>query len=292
MKKFTTSQKKLKSFLTNKTIFITGSAGSIGSAIAKRALLHSPKKLILIDNNETDLFRITEETKATPLLLDITNKESAEKAFQIYKPEIVIHTAAYKHVAMLEKYPLEAIKNNIGGGLTIMGLAVRYKVNKFVFVSTDKAVNPTSVMGGTKYICEEIALLLNEVSKTKFIITRFGNVLASRGSVVEIFNKQIAANQPLTITDSLMKRFTMGIYEAANLVLEAANQGKGGEKFIFDMGEPVFIVDLAKLLIKLSGKDLDITIIGKNKGEKIYEELFTAEEKQKAIKKGKLFIIK
>lgn len=274
-----------KSFIKNKIVLLTGAAGSIGRALAKRILEGKPKTLLLLDNNESDLFNLLLTLKGDnvlPVLCSICDDE-IEEVFRQWRPHLVINSAAYKHVVMLEKAPLQAIKINIGGTLNLIRAAIKYKTKKFVQISTDKAVRPTSIMGETKKICEQICQLL--LTSTEFVTVRFGNVLASRGSVVEIFKNQIKEGKPLTVTDKQMKRFTMGIFDAADLVLKAAELGKGGESFTFDMGSQVSVDELARLMIRLSGKDLTINYIGANKGEKYEEALY--DEKTEELKKTK-----
>lgn len=296
MTKYNMSSKQSDGFLHNKICLITGAAGSIGSALARKIIIQNPRKLILLDNNESDLFNRWEEIKkAEPIVADIRDELTIDMLFEKWKPEYVFHAAAYKHVVMMEKYPLEAIKTNIGGTQNIVQSSIKYGIKKFIFISTDKAVNPESVMGLSKNIGEHLCEFLDYFRKytdTRFIIVRFGNVLASRGSVVEIFKQQIRENKPLTITDKKMKRFVMGIPEAAELVLKAAQLGRGGERFIFDMGKQMYVEDLAKMMIRLSGKDIPLQYIGRKQGEKFEEQLMTKVEKKNAIKRGHLYVIK
>lgn len=245
--------------------------------------------MYILDNNESDLFNLHEEIGGTLLLGDIRDKRLIHYFFDKYRFHIVLHCAAYKHVSILQHYPQEAIKNNILGTLNLIWASHKYKVEKFVFISTDKAVKPSCVMGETKKVCEELCYFANTFSKTKFIIVRFGNVLASRGSVVEIFKKQIEKESDLTVTDKKMKRYTMGIYEAAELILDALNRSSG--TYILDMGEEIYIDDLARFMIKLSGKDLKIQYIGKKKGEKYFEELYDPKEEKIQRVNKKLFKI-
>jgi FlaA1/EpsC-like NDP-sugar epimerase len=282
---------KIQNGLTGKTILVTGGAGSIGSEIARQIIRFNTKQLILVDQAETPSFYLGEELKnKLPgckfriIIGDVTRSEYMEEIFRKYKPEIVFHAAAYKHVPIMELHPHEAFRVNVGGTKTISELAIKYKVEKFVMISSDKAVNPTNVMGATKKICE---LLVHSLSrrkgiKTQFITTRFGNVLGSNGSVIPLFNKQIADGGPVTITDPEITRFFMTIPEACQLVLEAGFMGNGGEIYVFDMGEPVKVLDVAINLIRLSGlepyKDIKIKYIGLRPGEKLYEELFAEDE--------------
>ena len=247
-----------------------------------------------MDNNETGLFDIYEEVKSEcktePIIGDIRDREKVENIFKIYKPDIVFHGAAMKHIIMCEKWPLEAYKINILGTINVSDMAQKYGVKKFIFISSDKAANPVSVMGKTKKKGEEICLKAN--NKTKFIVVRFGNVMASRGSLLEIWKKQIKENKPLTITDKRMQRYFMGLYEAVDLILKASHFGKGGEIFILDMKDEVLIEDLAKIMIKISGKDLGVVYIEKGQGEKLKEILMTPQERKRSKKINGMWIIK
>lgn len=281
----------LLSQLAGKRIFITGAAGSIGSEIARQAALYHPQQLVLIDQAESPLFEIERELASLPLgqnkvsvfVADICNRARMSNLLQEFKPEIIFHAAAYKHVPMMESNPSEAVMTNILGTRALADLAVKAGVSKFVMVSTDKAVNPTNVMGCSKRIAEIYVQALNnelESSGTKhtaFVTTRFGNVLGSNGSVIPVFKKQIAAGGPVTVTHPDITRYFMTIPEACRLVLEAGVMGQGGEIFLFDMGKPVRIYDLAKKMIFLSGleltKDIDIVFTGLREGEKLFEEL-------------------
>jgi len=275
--------------LTNKTVLVTGAAGSIGSEIVRQVIQFNPKKIILLDQAESPLYDMEMELKDTfnslsyeIVIGDIRNTERLENVFKTFQPEIVFHAAAYKHVPMMENNPSESILTNVLGTKNCADLAVKYNVEKFVMVSTDKAVNPTNVMGASKRIAEIYTQSLGKTVKTKFITTRFGNVLGSNGSVIPRFRQQIENGGPVTITHPEITRFFMTIPEACQLVLEAGTSGKGGEIFIFDMGESVKIIDLAKKMIKLSGltldKDIKITFTGLRPGEKLYEELLANEE--------------
>ena len=282
---------KIQNGLIGKTILVTGGAGSIGSEIARQLTRFNIKQLILVDQAETPSFYLNEELKIKMpgcnfriIIGDITRAEYMEGIFRKYKPEIVFHAAAYKHVPIMETHPHEALRVNVGGTKIISELAIKYKAEKFVMISSDKAVNPTNVMGATKKICELLvhALSHREGIKKQFITTRFGNVLGSNGSVIPLFNKQIAEGGPVTLTHPEITRFFMTIPEACQLVLEAGFMGNGGEIYVFDMGEPVKVLDVALNLIRLSGfephKDIKIKYIGLRPGEKLYEELFSENE--------------
>ncbi|WP_452221570.1 polysaccharide biosynthesis protein [Lacinutrix salivirga] len=282
--------------LFNKTVLVTGGAGSIGSEIARQIGNYKAKKIIILDQAETPLYQIRSEILGLYpgldfefVIADVSNYDKLDKVFNHYKPEVVYHAAAYKHVPLMENNPSEAILVNVLGSKNLADLSLKYDVDKFVMVSTDKAVNPSNVMGASKRIAEMYVQSLHFFSKqsanlkTNFITTRFGNVLGSNGSVVPLFKKQIEAGGPLTITHPDIIRYFMTIPEACQLVLEAASMGKGGEIFIFDMGKAVKIIDLAKKIIKLAGyipyKDIDIKIIGLRPGEKLYEELLNDKSK-------------
>ena len=280
--------------LRDKKIMITGSAGSIGSEMVRQIAIYKPAELILIDQAETPQHNIRlmmqfewPDIKAHTIVASISNYERMEKIFQTYKPDYVFHAAAYKHVPMMENNPSESIQNNVWGTKVIADLSVKYGVKKFVMVSTDKAVNPTNVMGCSKRICEIYCQSLNKMINehadgkpaTQFVTTRFGNVLGSNGSVIPLFEKQIKASGPVTVTDPNIIRFFMLIPEACKLVLEAGTHGSGGEIFVFDMGKPVRIADLAKRMIKLSGaKNIEIKYTGLRAGEKLYEEVLSTTE--------------
>ncbi len=277
--------------LENKTILVTGAAGSIGSEIVRQLLKFPVRKILLIDIAESPLYDLQQELLLSHydvpfevILADATNEQRMEKVFNEHNPHIVFNAAAYKHVPMLEKYPYEAIRVNIGATKVMANLAVKYKAQKFVMVSTDKAVNPTNVMGASKRICEiYIQSMAQQKSiNTSFITTRFGNVLGSNGSVVPLFKKQIERGGPVTVTHKEITRYFMTIPEACQLVLEAGFMGEGGEIFVFDMGEPVKIIDLAKEMIRLAGlkvdEDIEIKYTGLRPGEKLYEELLASKE--------------
>lgn len=280
--------------LRGKKIMITGSAGSIGSEMVRQIAIYKPAELILIDQAETPQHNIRlmmhfewPNITAHTIVASIANADRMDKIFQTYKPDYVFHAAAYKHVPMMENNPSESIQNNVWGTKVIADLSVKYGVKKFVMISTDKAVNPTNVMGCSKRICEIYCQSLNKMINeqangkpvTQFVTTRFGNVLGSNGSVIPLFEKQIKAGGPVTVTDPKIIRFFMLIPEACKLVLEAGTHGSGGEIFVFDMGKPVKIADLAKRMIKLSGaKNVEIKYTGLRAGEKLYEEVLSTTE--------------
>jgi FlaA1/EpsC-like NDP-sugar epimerase len=280
---------KIKSEIADRTILVTGAAGSIGSEICRQIIQYQPRKIILADQAESPLFDIENELlikfkSVSSYIADISDFDRIEEIFKTHRPDIVFHAAAYKHVPLMELHPYEAIKTNLIGTKTIVDNAIKYNCKKFVFVSTDKAVNPTNVMGATKRASELYVQLMNENPEvmTKFITTRFGNVLGSNGSVIPIFKNQIESGGPIKVTHPDITRFFMTIPEACQLVLEAGSYGVGGEIFLFDMGEPVKIIDLAKKMIQLygleEGKDIDIEISGLRPGEKLYEELLADKE--------------
>ncbi|MDG1730891.1 MAG: nucleoside-diphosphate sugar epimerase/dehydratase [Algibacter sp.] len=284
------------------TVLVTGAAGSIGSELVNQLSNFDVKHLILVDQAESALYDVQQDLKRdgkhnyTAIVADIRDGLRIDTIFQTYKPTMVFHAAAYKHVPLMEKAPYEAIKINVNGTKLLADTASRYNVKKFVFVSTDKAVNPTSVMGATKRMAEMYISCLQKESKTKFITTRFGNVLGSNGSVIPLFKKQIESGNALTLTHKDITRYFMTIPEASQLVLEAGTMGKGGEIFIFDMGESVKIYDLAKNMIKLSGlrypEDIDIKITGLRPGEKLYEELLANGENTLSTYHKKILISK
>ena len=273
----------------DKTVLVTGGGGSIGSELCRQLVSHKPKCLVIFDIYENNAYDIQQELKikypdanVVTLIGSIRNTSRLESVFEQYKPDIVYHAAAHKHVPLMEVSPNEAIKNNVVGTWNVAKMADKYGVKKFVMISTDKAVNPTNVMGATKRICEMIIQSFNEKSKTDFVAVRFGNVLGSNGSVIPLFKRQIEAGGPVTVTHPDIIRYFMTIPEAVSLVLQAGAYAKGGEIFILDMGEPVKIDDLAKNLIRLSGYtlgvDMEIKYTGLRPGEKLYEELLMNEE--------------
>jgi len=294
---------RIEQGLKKKTILVTGAAGSIGSEIVRQLTKYNYKQLVLVDQAETPSFYLDNELKDKfsacrydLIIGDVTNELKMDHIFRKYRPEIVFHAAAYKHVPMMEANPHEAFRVNVGGTKIISELAIKYKAEKFVMISSDKAVNPTNVMGATKKVCELLVQAQSRRSetKTKFVTTRFGNVLGSNGSVIPLFKKQIAEGGPVTITDPEITRFFMTIPEACQLVLEAGFMGNGGEIFIFDMGNPIKILDIAIKLIQLSGlepyEDIEIKFTGLRPGEKLFEELFSENEQQLPTHNPKLSI--
>ena len=280
---------KIQGQIKGKTMLVTGAAGSIGSESVRQLIKFEPRNIVLFDQAETPMYDIEMELRdtcsasnITIVISDITDHQRVEEVFNEFKPEIVYHAAAYKHVPMMENNPVEAVRNNVIGTRLIADMAVKYGVKRFVMVSTDTAVTPTNVMGASKRIAEIYTQSLNGKSATLFITTRFGNVLGSNGSVIPRFKKQIEEGGPITVTHPQITRYFMTIPEACQLVLEAGASGKGGEIFIFDMGKSVKIVDLAKKMIKLSGlelgKDIQITYTGLRPGEKLYEEVLSSAE--------------
>lgn len=294
--------------IKGKTVLVTGAAGSIGSELARQILPFHPQQLILVDQAETPLYEIDLEianqhrfSNYEIVIGDIRNEERMRKVFKTFQPDLVFHAAAYKHVPLMENNPSESILTNIYGTKLVADLAVEYNVEKFVFISTDKAVNPTNIMGASKRVAETYVQSLNNYIKkhgkvTRFITTRFGNVLGSNGSVIPLFKKQIEDGGPVTVTHAEMTRFFMTIPEACLLVLEAGAMGRGGEIFVFDMGQSIRILDLAKKMIQLSGlelgKDIHIVFTGLRPGEKLHEELLTASEETKKTHNKKIMIAK
>lgn len=291
--------------LKNKNIMVTGGAGSIGSEIIRQIVWFSPKSITIIDQGESALYDLQMQLKGilknfeiNYIVADVTDNFRIRKIFEIYKPDIIFHASAYKHVPLMEDNPYEALRTNVGGTINMADLATEFKIEKFVMVSTDKAVNPTNVMGATKRLCEIYTQSLTVLgqSKTQYITTRFGNVLGSNGSVIPLFEKQIEAGGPVTITHKDIIRYFMTIPEACQLVLEAGFMGHGGEIFLFDMGEPVRILDLAKKMIALSGfvpnKDIKIVETGLRPGEKLYEELLASKEETIPTHNSKILIAK
>jgi FlaA1/EpsC-like NDP-sugar epimerase len=282
-------RKLIAEFLKGKIVLITGAAGSIGSELSRQVASFSPSLLLILDQEETGIFNLLNYLKEKfpkqeikSIIGDIRDEEKIKRVFQELKPQIVFHAAAYKHVPLMQEHPDEAVKNNIFGTEIVAKAALENNCEKFIFISTDKAVNPNSIMGATKRIGEMICQVLNKKGKTKFISVRFGNVLDSRGSVIPIFKEQIKAGGPVTVTHPEMKRYFMLNSEACLLVMEAAAIGQGGEIFVLDMGKPIKILDLAKEMIKLAGlepdKEIPITFIGPRPGEKLFEEVLSAED--------------
>lgn len=288
--------------ITNKTVMVTGGGGSIGSELCRQIAMCSPKKLIILDIYENSAYSIQQELlrrygdrlNLQVLIASVRDSKKIDALFRANRPDVVFHAAAHKHVPLMEISPEEAVKNNVFGTYNVACAADRYGAERFVLISTDKAVNPTNVMGATKRVCEMIVQALAQKSKTKFVAVRFGNVLGSNGSVLPLFKEQIAAGGPVTVTDPEIVRFFMTIPEAVQLVLEAGQMGKGGEIFVLDMGKPVKILDLAENLIKLSGlipyKDIQIQFTGLRPGEKLYEELLMDEEGVRKTGNRKIFV--
>ncbi len=303
-------QKSIENFIQQKTVLVTGAAGSIGSELSRQIAKFNPLSLILLDQDETGIFNISEELEdkfpklnKVSLIADVRDGAKIEKIFEEFQPTVVFHAAAYKHVPLMEKHPDEAVKNNIFGTKIVAETALKYEAEKFIFISSDKSVNPTSVMGATKRIGEMICQALNQTPSpnygrghTKFVSVRFGNVLDSRGSVIPIFREKIKKRESIEVTHPDMKRFFMTTPEACLLVMQAGAMGKGGEVFVLDMGSPVKIVDLARELIKLSGlepdKDIPIVFTQPRPGEKLFEEIMTAEEGTIATQNQKIFMAK
>jgi FlaA1/EpsC-like NDP-sugar epimerase len=276
----------ISAYLENKTVLVTGGGGSIGSELCRQVARFNPSKLILFDIYENDMYFLELELKEKYTDLDVVSvvgsirdRDKLYYTFARYRPDVVFHAAAHKHVPLMEYNPEEAVKNNIFGTKNLVLLADKYGIQRFVLISTDKAVNPTNVMGATKRVAEMLIQYYSSRSKTKFMAVRFGNVLGSCGSVIPIFKKQIEEGGPVTVTHPEVKRYFMTIPEAVQLVIQAGALGQGGEVFVLDMGEPVKIIDLAKDLIELSGlrvgEDIDIEIVGLRPGEKLFEELLT-----------------
>lgn len=296
-------QSSIESFLTDKKVLVTGAAGSIGSELCRQIANFRISFLILLDQDETGIFNLSEELddkfpklKKISQVADVRDKEKIESIFRELRPQVVFHAAAYKHVPLMEESPDEAVKNNVFGTKVVAEAAIKNGVDKFVFISTDKAVNPTSVMGATKRLGEMICQVLNQRNNTKFMSVRFGNVLNSRGSVIPIFREKIKKREPIEITHPEMRRFFMITSEACLLVLQASAIGEGGEVFVLDMGSPVKIIDLAKEMIRLSGlepdKDIPLVFTEPRPGERILEEILTDKETATATKHEKIFIAK
>jgi FlaA1/EpsC-like NDP-sugar epimerase len=290
-------------YLTGRVVMVTGAGGSIGSELCRQIAAFGPSKLLLVGRGEFSIYSIEMELRETfphldlePLIADVRDLNRMRYLFERYSPEAIFHAAAHKHVPLMERNPSEAILNNVLGTRTVAELAERFNAETFVLISSDKAVNPTNVMGASKRVAEMVVQELATRSKCRFMSVRFGNVLGSRGSVIPLFKKQIASGGPITITHPDIIRYFMTIPEASQLVLQAGALGHGGEVFVLDMGAPVKIVDLARDLIKLSGLepevDIKIKFTGLRPGEKLYEELLTAEEGTASTQHKKIFIAK
>lgn len=291
----------IQSLIKNNTILVTGGGGSIGSELCRQIMTYKPKKLVIIDIYENTLYDIELELKnkypnieINAIVASIRDSKMIKEIFKEHKPYLVFHAAAHKHVPLMEANPLEAIVNNVFGTYNVVNACDEYNVKKFILISTDKAVNPTNIMGATKRMCEMIVQAKNKVSKTEYAAVRFGNVLGSNGSVIPLFKKQIANGGPVTVTHKEITRFFMTIPEAVALVLQAMTYAKGGEIFVLDMGEPVKIYDLAESLIRLSGlvldEDIKIKITGLRPGEKLYEEILMNEEGLEKTSHNKIFV--
>ena len=291
----------IKNLIQGKVVLVTGAGGSIGSELTRQIMIHNPKQLLLLDNYENSLYDIELELKTNhpngdirAIVANIREKDRLDVIFEKYSPELVFHAAAHKHVPLMENNPTEAIKNNVFGTYNLVNCSDEYNVRRFILISTDKAVNPTNIMGATKRLCEMIIQAKDKESETEYVAVRFGNVLGSNGSVVPLFKRQLANGGPLTVTHKEITRFFMTIPEAVALVLQAITYAEGGEIFVLDMGEPVKIYDLAKSLIELSGytlgEDMEIEITGMRPGEKLYEELLMDEENLESTKHEKIFI--
>ena len=300
---FDVKNDEIDNLIKDKTILVTGGGGSIGSEICRQIIQMKPKKLIILDMYENTTYELKTELdnkfkrkleNVEVIIMSVLDKSRLKRIFNLYKPEIVFHAAAYKHVPLMESSPVEAIKNNIFGTLNVATLSDEFNVEKFILISTDKAVNPTNIMGASKRFCEMIVSALNKESNTKFISVRFGNVLGSNGSVIPLFRRQIESGGPVTLTHRDITRYFMLIPEAVNLVLHATTLSNGGEVFILDMGEPIKINDLAERLIEYYDLrpriDIDIEEIGLRPGEKLYEELIINKDKVRYTSHKKIFI--
>ncbi len=292
---------EIAGYLKGEAVLITGAGGSIGSELCRQVAKYDPEKLLLLGHDENPIFEIEQELSylfpkvvLETVIADVKDKARIEQVFQTFRPKVIFHAAAHKHVPLMECNAGEAVKNNIFGTYNVAEMAGKYQAKTFVFISTDKAVNPTSIMGATKRVAEMVIQLMGEKYKTRYAAVRFGNVLGSRGSVIPTFKEQISRGGPVTVTHLEMTRYFMTIPEAVQLVIQAGAMARGGEVFVLDMGEPVKIVDLAEDLIRLSGlepgEDIEIQFTGIRPGEKLYEELLTADEGTMATKHERIFI--
>lgn len=295
--------KSVSDYITGNVVLVSGGAGSIGLELCNQILNYNAKHVVIFDINENKLFEAEFElsqkypkTLFTTCIGSIQDRARLREVFELYKPKIIFHAAAHKHVPMMELNPQEALKNNVMGTLYMVEMAIKYKVDNFILISTDKAVNPTNIMGATKRVAEMLIQRANTWGSTRFSAVRFGNVLCSNGSVVPLFKKQIQAGGPVTVTDKNIKRYFMTIPEAVQLVLEAGALSNGGEIFVLDMGEPVYIYELAKSMIRLSGlqpeKDIKIEITGLRPGEKLFEEISLTDEKVTKTANERIFVLK
>jgi len=296
----TINSRGILEYLSNKVVLITGAGGSIGSELCRQICKIKPRQMLLLGHGENSIYQINRELKASyphveiePIICSVVDSVKLNYVMKTYQPNVVFHAAAYKHVPLMQDFPEECVKNNIIGTLNVVMAADRYEVKKFVSISTDKAVNCVNNMGISKRIAEMVIRAFSKISRTEFMIVRFGNVLGSRGSVVPLFKEQIAKGGPVTVTHPEMTRFFMTMPEAAQLVVQAGSLGKGGDVFVLDMGEPVKMLDMAEDLIRLSGfepyVDIPIEFIGIRPGEKLYEELLTTQEGTVATKHERIF---
>ena len=293
---------KIRGYISHKIVMVTGAGGTIGSELCRQIYKYGPRKIILLDNYENNVYNVQQELlmkydhqlDMDVVIANIREEKRLEEIFSKYRPDIVFHAAAHKHVPLMEANPTEAVKNNVFGTLNLLKISDKYGVKKFVLISTDKAVNPTNIMGATKRLAEKLIQIYNENSPTDFVAVRFGNVLGSNGSVVPLFKSQIQAGGPVTVTHKDIIRYFMTIPEAVALVMQAGAMASGGEIFVLDMGDPVKIDDLARNIIRLSGfepdVDIDIVYTGLRQGENLYEELLMAEEGLKVSDHNKIFI--
>jgi len=293
---------EIAGYLTGRTVLVTGAGGSIGAELARQAARFNPGRLLLLGIDETSVFDIHRDIErlfptvpVVPLVADLRDKQHLARIFEVQRPAVIFHAAAHKHVPLMEAQPDEAARNNVGALWNVVELAERYRVDSVVFISTDKAVNPTSVYGATKRAGELLMSAMAARSRhTRFVSVRFGNVLGTRGSVIPIFEQQIRAGGPVTVTHPEMVRYFMTATEAAQLVIQAGAMGQGGEVFVLDMGEPIRIWDLAMNLIRLSGltpgDDIEIQVTGMRPGEKLYEELLTGEDRASGSRHERIFV--